>query len=124
MTSSELRGPAAIFQTLLHVWQDARPDTVTDVVTPGYAGHMLHLADGERSADDYPAWIERYRAANPNTEFVIEDQFESGERVCTRLRAVKSDGQHVWTARGINISRCEGDRIAEEWALWSDWRLP
>jgi hypothetical protein len=112
-----------VFQALLNIWQDAPPSSVLDVVTPGYVGHMLHLAEGERSAADYAAWIERYRFANPGTDFFIEDQFESGDRVCTRLRAVRRDGDQVWTARGINISRCEGDRVAEEWAVWSDWQV-
>jgi hypothetical protein len=123
MGLSEARTSRAVFQALLNAWQDAPPSSVSEVVTPGYAGHMLHLIEGERSAAEYPGWIERYRSANPSTDFVIEDQFESGDRLCTRLRAERRDGEQVWAARGINISRFEGDRIAEEWAVWSDWRV-
>jgi hypothetical protein len=31
-----------------------------------------------------------------------------------------ADGVSV--AHGMNVSRFEGDRIAEEWAVWSDWQ--
>jgi hypothetical protein len=45
---------ADVFNRLLLAWNDADPEAVCDVVTPGYQGHMLHLPQAERSGTDYP----------------------------------------------------------------------
>jgi hypothetical protein len=86
---------------------------------------MLHLVDGERDAETYPAWIERSRAANPGVSYHIVEQLPGPERLVSRLEArrtpeVAGDGT---VSRGINISRFD-DRglLAEEWAIWSPWR--
>jgi predicted SnoaL-like aldol condensation-catalyzing enzyme len=114
--------PATVFRSLLDVWQSGPPEAVLAVVTDDYVGHMLHLADGNRTPLEYPAWIERFRAANPGTQFEVEAQLESGNHVCTRVTALRDDPEGTLVARGINISRCEGDRVAEEWAIWTDWQ--
>jgi len=131
-TSTMIDGPAmvsgtppthsSIFQSLLTPWQDGSPTAVLGLVTDDYVGHMLHLVDGERSKDEYPGWIERYRTRYPGTRFSIEDQFESGDRVCTRLEATRTEEGRTMTASGINISRYEADRVVEEWAIWTEWR--
>jgi hypothetical protein len=121
MSGDEPPTHGSVFRTLLVPWQEGPPEAVLASVTDDYVGHMLHLPDGERTREQYPAWIDRYRAANPGTRFVVEDQFESGDRVCTRLTATRVDAGQRVTANGINISRFEGDLVAEEWAIWSAW---
>jgi SnoaL-like domain len=122
MPEEPARSHSSTFQALLTPWQDGSADDVLDLITDDYTGHMLYLADGERTGDEYPAWIERYRASFPGTRFVIQDQFESGDRLCTRLRATRVVEGRTLAADGINISRYDGARVAEEWAIWTEWR--
>jgi SnoaL-like polyketide cyclase len=111
---------SATFSRLIGVWSGGDPAVILSLITRDYVGHMLHLEHGRRSAQDYPDWIQSFREANPNTRFLVQDQFTSGDRLCTRLRATREDGA---VSHGMNVSRFVGDRIAEEWALWSGWML-
>jgi hypothetical protein len=115
---SSLRGRAAALDSLLDAWTHAEPDSVLELITPDYQGHMLYLDAGERTAAEYPSWIRAYREANPGIRFTVEDQGVSGDRLWTRLRASRPDGG---TAHGINVSRFDGDLVAEEWPVWSPW---
>ena len=92
---------------------------LSTLIAEDYVGHMLHLADGERTAEQYAAWIDAYRTANPEVRFVIVDQAASEDRLWSRVLATHGDGRH---AHGMNVSRFVGDRIAEEWAVWSGWQ--
>jgi hypothetical protein len=112
------RDPAGAFDALLRVWEEGDPRAVLGLVTEDYLGHMLHLVDGERTAADYPAWIARWRATNPDTVFEVTDQDLIGATLWTRLVARRPDGS---SAKGMNESRFQGERIAEEWAVWSAW---
>jgi hypothetical protein len=91
-----------------------------DLITSDYRGHMLHLKDGERTGSMYPMWIKLFKDGNPGTHFTVEDQSSDGDRLWTRVLARREDGA---TAHGMNESRFVGSRIAEEWAIWSDWHL-
>ena len=109
---------SAVFEQLLQAWNGGDPELVHELITVDYRGHMLHLTQGDRSASDYADWIRTYRLANPGGRFGVVDQSSSGDKLWTRLRARLPNGQ---VAHGFNISRFEGERIAEEWALWSPW---
>ncbi len=108
------------FARLLDAWNGDDPDVVLKLITSDYAGHMLHLEDGERTGPMYPMWINRFRDANPGARFTVEDQGSAGDRLWTRVVAHRADGAH---ANGINESRFVGSRIAEEWAIWSAWHV-
>jgi hypothetical protein len=108
---------SAQFALLLEVWSGGDPGALRSVISPDYAGHMLHLPAGHRTAHDYESWIRAYRVTNPGTRFAIEDQCSGGDRLWSRVRATHGDGRH---AHGMNVSRFVDDRIAEEWAVWSD----
>ena len=108
------------FGRLLEVWSGGDPADVLTLITADYAGHMLHLEHGQRSAQDYPGWIESFREANPDTRFLVQDQSASGDRLWTRLRATRGDGA---VSEGMNVCRFDADRVAEEWAVWSGWKL-
>ena len=118
-----MEGPAnrraAVFSRLLDVWRGGDATGIADLITTGYRGHMLHLAEGERTAASYARWIEDYRATNPDVTFDLVDQVSADSRLWSRLVAHGPDSRH---AHGMNVSRFEGDLIAEEWAIWSDWR--
>jgi len=109
---------AAAFDQLLAIWNGSDPDAVRGLVTTGYRGHMLSVVPGERTALEYPGWIGAYHAANPGARFVVVDQSSGPDRLWTRLEASLPDGR---VAHGMNVSRFEGDLIAEEWAVWSPW---
>jgi hypothetical protein len=113
--------PADVFDRLLDAWSSGEPAAILALVTDDYVGHMLHLEHGQRSAQDYPGWIQSFRDANPGTRFHIDDQSTSGDRLWTRLRAVRGDG---CVADGMNVSRFVNGRIAEEWAIWSGFKKP
>jgi hypothetical protein len=73
-----------VFARLLGVWQGGDTTTIADLITTGYRGHMLHLAEGERTAASYARWIEDYRATNPDVTFNVVDQVASSPIVPTR----------------------------------------
>jgi hypothetical protein len=107
-----------VFDRLLEIWNDGDPEAVRALVTTDYVGHMLHLPASERTAEEYPGWIRRYRAANSGARFVVADQSAAADRLWTRVEARLPDGR---VAHGMNVSRFEGELIAEEWAVWSPW---
>ena len=109
---------ARTFARLLETWESGDPRLISDVITDDYRGHMEHLVDGERDAQSYPEWIRAYRAANDQVTFEVLDQRSAGDLLWSRLRASRPDGS---IARGMNCSRFQGDRIAEEWAIWTAW---
>jgi SnoaL-like polyketide cyclase. len=111
---------AAAFGRLIDVWSNGDPADILGLITADYVGHMLHLEQGQRLAQDYPGWIKSFREANPNTRFLVQDQSASGDRLWTRLRATRGDGA---VSHGMNVSRFVGDILAEEWAVWSGWML-
>jgi hypothetical protein len=110
---------SARFAWLLDLWNGGDPNGLEALITRDYVGHMLHLAEGERTAAHYPGWIRAYREANPGTRFHVDDQSASGDRLWSRLTATQGVGRR---AHGMNVSRFVGDRIAEEWAVWSGWQ--
>jgi SnoaL-like polyketide cyclase len=111
---------SATFGRTIEVWSGGDPTDILALITADYVGHMLQLEKGQRSAQDYPGWIQSFREANPNTAFFVQDQSASGDRLWTRLQATRGDGA---VSHGMNVSRFVGERIAEEWALWSAWML-
>jgi len=115
-----LTSRAATFERVLLAWNGGDPNAVRALITTDYQGHMLHLSNGERSAQQYPQWIRDYRLAWPGVTFDVVDQASSGDRLWTRLMATSADTGSV--AHGMNLSRFDGELIAEEWALWSDWQ--
>jgi predicted SnoaL-like aldol condensation-catalyzing enzyme len=122
MNSARSSAAEEAFAALLRAWNGGDPEAVRNLVTDDYVGHMLHVAGGERGRDEYPGWIERWRALNPDAHFAIEQQIESGDWVASRLRAVREERGVAQVAFGMNFSRCADGRIAEEWAIWSEWR--
>jgi len=111
------RAPAATFAKLLDAWNGEDVE-ISDLVTSDYVGHMLHLSTGDRTGSMYPTWIAEFRLKNPRAAFSVLDQSLAGDRLWSRLVARREGGT---VAHGMNVSRFFGDRIAEEWAVWSDW---
>jgi SnoaL-like domain len=112
-----------LFAELLSVWQTGPGNAILAIVTSDYVGHMLHLDESERDRESYPAWIDSYRSRNPGTHFRVVDQLEAGDRLLSRVEATRTsaDGTTL-VAHGMNLSRFAGGLIAEEWAIWTEWR--
>ncbi|MDT4918950.1 MAG: SnoaL-like polyketide cyclase [Pseudonocardiales bacterium] len=121
MDPAESTYGASVFASVLRVWNGNDPAAIRALLTDDYRGHMLHLADGERTALDYSAWIERFRRDHPGVQFEVVSQIVDGDRVWSRLLARRPDGA---MANGMNESRMREGLLAEEWALWSGWQRP
>lgn len=96
------------------VWRLGDFSHVSELLTEDYVGHS---GGHDRDVGGLLTSVELYRAQHPNLHVDVLEQFEAGDRLISRLR-VYSAGK---VAHGINISRFAGDRIAEEWAVWTDF---
>ncbi len=110
---------------VLAMWNGAPIDGLPALLAPTYRGHVLGVPGGERDGAAYPGTIARYRGAFPGVDFRVVEQFESGDRLVTRLEARRlgqtTDGPSV--SHGMNISRFDAaGRLDEEWAIWSAWQ--
>jgi steroid delta-isomerase-like uncharacterized protein len=100
-------------------------DAVDDIYAPHYVyhgqgGRSLH---GQAEARAFAASI---LAASKDRHAVVEQQFASGDLVVTRFTSrgtltgpwhgVEPAGQ-LWTTEGIDISRIEDGKIAEDWEV-------
>jgi len=96
------------------VWVRGDLSRLQELLADGYVGHS---GARDRNLEELKTDIELYRAQHPNIHLDVLEQFEAGDRLVSRLR-VYSAGK---MATGINISRFAGDRIAEEWAVWTEF---
>jgi hypothetical protein len=91
-------------------------DSLDELVTAAFVGHIgSRDRDLRRLKEDIAA----YRVNAPTVRFTIDHQFGDNEYLASRTTAhiTNRDGNE-FTLQGINISRWEGDRLAEEWAVW------
>ena len=110
-------GEKAVFRRYVSIWESGALDQLSNVLAPNYVGHA---ANGSRSLDGLRERITSFHKLYPNARFVIEDQVAEGDRVSTRMTATaisSATGKPVKMI-GLNISRFEGGRIAEEWPVW------
>jgi hypothetical protein len=110
---------------VLEMWNGATTEGLPALLAAAYRGHMLGVPNGERDAAAYPVSIARYRAAFPDVEFQVVEQFDAGDRLVTRLQARRrvTGDLPASISHGMNIARFEPDaRLAEEWAIWSAWQ--
>ena len=117
------QGADELFDGLLNVWQTGPGSAVSAMLTLDYVGHMLHVDEGERDREGYPGWIDAFRSRNPGTRFHIVERLVVGERVFSRIEATRAsaDGATL-ISHGMNLSRFLDGLIAEEWAIWTEWR--
>jgi hypothetical protein len=102
----------------LEVWNGVLGLEVLDgLVAADYRGHIGSRA---RTLARLKQDIATARAAAPDVRFEIVRHFSQGDETAMRLRAVATDPETgaELSARGINMSRWEGELLAEEWAVW------
>lgn len=98
-------------------WQgEADLDTIDELVTDDYVGHM---GFGDRGLAELKRAIAVYRMSADDIRFSVHHRFGEGDYLATRLsvRARGKSGEELGAA-GMNISRWHGDQLAEEWAVW------
>jgi steroid delta-isomerase-like uncharacterized protein len=114
--------PALVRRYYDEVLMRGRMEVLDELLAPGFLSHggggVIANGDGYRSA------VAATRAAFPDLEVRIEDQFADGDRVATRWTAeathlgvfggVPPTGLRV-TVSAIHIHRVEDDRLAEMW---------
>jgi hypothetical protein len=78
-----------------------------------------HIGSRDRNLSRLKEDITAYRQTAASVRFTIDHQFGDDEYLATRtsLRFTNEGGREV-TLQGINISRWQGDLLAEEWAVW------
>ena len=108
-----------MFAAVLDVWSGRRPAAaIRELIADDYRGHMLHLGDAERTAEQYSAWIERYRRDQSGVDFRVVSQAVVGDHLWSRLIATRADRA---VAYGLNESKVKHGKLLEEWAIWSPW---
>ena len=104
-----------LFRAYIEIWSDGTVARLHDLLAPDYAGHIRGNVSDERDAGALVDAIADFRRRFPGVRFTVTEQIAAGDRVATRLSAVRG---HEELAVGMNFSRWQGGRLAEEWALW------
>lgn len=104
-----------LFRAYIEIWSDGRVDRLHELLAPDHAGHIRGNVSEERDADALGDSIADFRRRFPGVRFTVTEQIAARDRVATRLSAVRG---HEELAVGMNFSRWQGGRLAEEWALW------
>jgi predicted SnoaL-like aldol condensation-catalyzing enzyme len=99
----------------VEVWNEGAVGRLHEMLAPTYDGHMRGSVFAERDAESLGSSIADFRRRFPAVRFAVIEQIMSGDRVASRLSAVLG-GEEV--AIGMNFSRWQDGRLAEEWALW------
>lgn len=109
--------PAPLFMRHLKIWSTGDFGSFDEIIAPEYVGYA---DSGPRDRNELRAAIERFRLRYPDIRFQLVDQFVTGDKVATRLRAEGTDsrsGARIQLS-GTNMSRVAGGKIVEEWAAW------
>jgi steroid delta-isomerase-like uncharacterized protein len=117
----------AIEQYATDVWSKGDSDAIDGIFTSDRVRHGPGLEGISEGAAGHKELVTLYRTALPDLTVTIEAQVGEGETVCTRWRATGTNlGPTLGvppTGRSFDVfgfwmHRFEGDRIAEEWAVW------
>ena len=110
--------------TILAMWNGAPTGGLPELLGRDYRGHVYGVPGAERDGAAYPGSIARYREAFPGVRFNIVEQFDTQDRLVTRLEATRpgAPGAPSLICHGMNISSFDaGGRLSGEWAIWSAW---
>lgn len=114
------------------VWNGGDAEAVDRFVTPDYVMHDPVDKEPVEGPAELKELVHAYRTAFPDLVNTIEEQFVCGDRVVTRWSSV---GTHQGPAfgvpptgrtrhvTGVQISRIENDRVAEDWHHWDTFGM-
>jgi steroid delta-isomerase-like uncharacterized protein len=103
-----------------------------EVFQPDCVIHINGNPQRDLSLDNFKQMIAGFLVAFPDLHFTINDQFTSGEKVCTRWTAKGTNtgpfGEMQATGRGIEIEGLIIDhivngRVAKRWELWDQMAM-
>lgn len=116
-------------QILVDAWtaidDDGRPEAIEEFFAPDFVRH----GSKDWTREEFKELLVDLRTGFPDMRRVTLDTVQEGDRVAYRW---ESRGTHlgpyqgvlptgrVITARGIAISRFEGDKIVEDWTSWNE----
>jgi len=120
---------AAVRRLYEEAFAQGKTEVVDEVLDPDFVCHDPNSETGEiRGAETMKGEIEYFRGAFPEDFFWrVEDQLAEGDKVTTRYTmggthqgeffGVGGSGKRIEIS-GINIDRCEGGKVVEEWASY------
>lgn len=124
---------ALVRRWLEEVFSRADLELAYDLFAPDYVLHDPSFPLDVHGPEGVRLYVRAYRAAFPDTRFVVEDQISSGEKVVTRWTArgthcgeflgIAATGNEV-TVSGIEFDRVLGGRIEEAWAGYHPFAGP
>lgn len=85
-----------LFRAYIEIWSDGTVDRLHELLAPAHAGHMRGNVSEERDAEALGDSIADFRRRFPGVRSTVTEQI----------------------AVGMNFSRWQDGRLAEEWALW------
>jgi steroid delta-isomerase-like uncharacterized protein len=120
---------AAVRRLYEEAFAQGKPEVIDEVLDPNFVCYDPNSETGEiRGAQTVKGEIEYFRQAFPEDFFWrVEDQVAEGDKVTTRYTlggthqgeffGVPATGKRIEIS-GINIDRCEGGKLVEEWASY------
>jgi predicted ester cyclase len=120
---------AAVRRLYQEAFGQGKPEVVDEVLDPDFVCYDPNSETGEiRGAQTMKGEIEYFRGAFPEDFFWrVEHQLAEGDEVTTRYTfggthqgeffGVAGSGERIEIS-GINIDRCEGGKVVEEWASY------
>jgi steroid delta-isomerase-like uncharacterized protein len=120
---------AAVRRLYEEAFAQGKPEVVDEVLDPDFVCYDPNAERGEmRGAETMKGEIDYFRSAFPDDFFWrVEHQLAEGDEVTTRyifggthqgeFFGVPGSGKRIEIS-GINIDRCEGGRVVEEWASY------
>ena len=120
---------AAVRRLYEEAFAQGKPEVVDEVLDPDFVCYDPNSERGEmRGAETMKGEIDYFRSAFPDDFFWrVEDQLAEGDEVTTRyifggthqgeFFGVPGSGKRIEIS-GINIDRCEGGKVVEEWASY------
>lgn len=123
--------PAILVQRFWEeVWRYGHYEKIDDMVAEDF---VLHSAGEDISPREvFKDWVKSFRSAIGSIEFVVQDVFASGGRVCSRwtlsgqhagpLLGIAGTGNHI-RFTGLTVFYVEQGRLIEGWVERDAWRL-
>jgi steroid delta-isomerase-like uncharacterized protein len=120
---------AAVRRLYEEAFAQGKPEVVDEVLHSNFVCYDPNSETGEiRGAETIKGEIDYFRRAFPDDFFWrVEDQVAEGDKVTTRYTmggthqgeffGVPGSGKRI-EINGINIDRCEGGKVVEEWASY------
>ena len=115
------RDSRTIVQRYFEAWAECDADSLVDLLSDDYCGHV-HTVAGieERTPDELAAVVERHGDAFEWTDFDVRDVLQDDGRVAARvvMRAKHKETAREGEIEGLAIFRIRDGRVSEEWSSW------